>query len=271
MRVIIAGGGIGGLAAGLMLHARGIACDVFEQGSEIRELGVGINTLPHAIKELAEIGLLERLDHVGIRTLRAHLREPLRPGDLARAARHRCGLSLSAILDPSRTAAESVHQALRARIGDTHIHTGCRLGAGVRTRAVSRVISSTAKAPMCIPRPGMCWSARTAFIRRFVRCSLRRGAAGLERHHAVARRARLAAIPRRSLDDRRRRDEREARALSDRPRRAATRGSPIGRSRGKSAKAASPPRKEDWSRPGRLEELLPHVRASPFPASMWRI
>src|SRR5580692_6034766 len=68
MRVIIAGGGIGGLAAGLMLHARGIACDVFEQGSEIRELGVGINTLPHAIKELAEIGLLERLDHVGIRT-----------------------------------------------------------------------------------------------------------------------------------------------------------------------------------------------------------
>ncbi len=34
----------------------------------IRELGVGINTLPHAIKELAELGLLDRLDAVGIRT-----------------------------------------------------------------------------------------------------------------------------------------------------------------------------------------------------------
>jgi hypothetical protein len=35
---------------------------------EIRELGVGINTLPHAIKELAELGLLDRLDAVAIRT-----------------------------------------------------------------------------------------------------------------------------------------------------------------------------------------------------------
>ena len=36
--------------------------------SEIRELGVGINTLPHAIKELADLGLLEALDDVAIRT-----------------------------------------------------------------------------------------------------------------------------------------------------------------------------------------------------------
>jgi 2-polyprenyl-6-methoxyphenol hydroxylase-like FAD-dependent oxidoreductase len=37
-------------------------------GDAIRELGVGINTLPHAIKELQELGLLERLDAVAIRT-----------------------------------------------------------------------------------------------------------------------------------------------------------------------------------------------------------
>lgn len=46
MRVIIVGGGIGGLTLALMLHARGINATVYEQASEIREVGVGINTLP---------------------------------------------------------------------------------------------------------------------------------------------------------------------------------------------------------------------------------
>ena len=68
MKVIIAGGGVGGLVTALMLHARGIDCEIFEQADAIRELGVGINTLPHAIKELAELGLLERLDALAIRT-----------------------------------------------------------------------------------------------------------------------------------------------------------------------------------------------------------
>ena len=58
MRVIIVGGGIGGLTLALMLHARGIGATVYEQASEIREVGVGINTLPHAIRELADLGLL---------------------------------------------------------------------------------------------------------------------------------------------------------------------------------------------------------------------
>src|ERR1700736_6161971 len=68
MKAIIVGGGVGGLTAAVMLHARGIDCEVYEQAEAVRELGVGINTLPHAIKELAELGLLERLDAVGIRT-----------------------------------------------------------------------------------------------------------------------------------------------------------------------------------------------------------
>lgn len=68
MRVIIVGGGIGGLATALYLHRSGIECDVYERSGGIRELGVGINTLPHAIKELAELGLLDELDRVGIRT-----------------------------------------------------------------------------------------------------------------------------------------------------------------------------------------------------------
>ena len=62
------GGGIGGLATALALHGRGLDCRVYEQSPQIRELGVGINTLPHAIAELAELGLLDRLDAVAVRT-----------------------------------------------------------------------------------------------------------------------------------------------------------------------------------------------------------
>jgi 5-methylphenazine-1-carboxylate 1-monooxygenase len=68
MTVIIAGAGVGGLTLALMLHARGIEAVVYEQASEVREVGVGINTLPHAIKELAALGLLPRLDEIAVRT-----------------------------------------------------------------------------------------------------------------------------------------------------------------------------------------------------------
>lgn len=68
MKVNIVGGGICGLTTALMLHARGVPCQVFEASHQLRELGVGINVLPHAIKELAGIGLLPALDKVAIRT-----------------------------------------------------------------------------------------------------------------------------------------------------------------------------------------------------------
>ena len=68
MTILIAGAGIGGLAAALMLHKRGIKAQVVEQASQVREVGVGINTLPHSIAELADLGLLAQLDSVGLRT-----------------------------------------------------------------------------------------------------------------------------------------------------------------------------------------------------------
>lgn len=70
MKVLIAGGGIGGLTLALMLHERGIKAQVFEQSNQVRELGVGINTLPHAIAELEQLGLLPALDAAAIRTRR---------------------------------------------------------------------------------------------------------------------------------------------------------------------------------------------------------
>ena len=68
MKVIIAGGGIGGLTTALMLHARNIDVQVYETAATIREAGVGINILPHAIRELGALGLLGVLDRVGLRT-----------------------------------------------------------------------------------------------------------------------------------------------------------------------------------------------------------
>ena len=68
MTILIAGGGVGGLALALMLHKRGLKPVVYEQAAEIREVGVGINILPHAIKELAALDLLPELDRVGVRT-----------------------------------------------------------------------------------------------------------------------------------------------------------------------------------------------------------
>jgi 2-polyprenyl-6-methoxyphenol hydroxylase-like FAD-dependent oxidoreductase len=68
MKVIILGGGIGGLATALSLHAAGIPCRVYESSPEIKPLGVGINVLPHSVRELTELGLLPELEKIGIRT-----------------------------------------------------------------------------------------------------------------------------------------------------------------------------------------------------------
>ena len=59
MRAIIAGGGIGGLTAALRLRAAGLEVVVCESVREIRALGVGINLLPHAVRELAGLGRRE--------------------------------------------------------------------------------------------------------------------------------------------------------------------------------------------------------------------
>jgi len=65
-RVIIAGGGIGGLTAALTLHQIGVPCAVFESVREMRPLGVGINLQPNAVRELYDLGFSEAdLDRVG--------------------------------------------------------------------------------------------------------------------------------------------------------------------------------------------------------------
>lgn len=68
MTVLIAGGGIAGLALGLTLHQIGVAFRVFEASGAIRPLGVGINLQPNAVRELFDLGLEAGLDQIGVRT-----------------------------------------------------------------------------------------------------------------------------------------------------------------------------------------------------------
>ena len=68
MTVLIIGGGIAGLTTALSLHQIGIDCRVFESVDTIEPLGVGINTLPHAVRELSELGLRDRLAATAVAT-----------------------------------------------------------------------------------------------------------------------------------------------------------------------------------------------------------
>ena len=127
MHVLIVGGGIGGLATALALHHVGIRCSVFEQVRELRELGVGINTLPHAIKELSELGLLPELDRVGIRT-----RELIYANRFGQVVwRELRGTDAGFDTPQFSIHRGKLHgvllEAVRARLGKDAVRTGCRL------------------------------------------------------------------------------------------------------------------------------------------------
>ncbi len=122
MRVIVIGAGIGGVAAALSLHAAGIDVDVYETVPELRPLGVGINLLPHAVRELTELGLAERIAANAIPTARLMYANRFgqeiwsEPRGLAAGYRwpqysiHRGALQML------------LYEALRERIGDARIH-----------------------------------------------------------------------------------------------------------------------------------------------------
>ena len=170
--IIIAGGGIGGLTTALSLHDAGFPVRVFESVDRIQALGVGINLLPHAVRELDALGLAGELAASGITpsTLAYFTKrgEPIwdEPRGLAAGYRwpqisiHR-GL-LHTIL----------HRAAEARIGADRIHTGCHLDRfvetadGVEATFIDRrtgAVSATAKGSMMIACDGIHSVARRHF------------------------------------------------------------------------------------------------------------
>ncbi|MYS82320.1 FAD-dependent monooxygenase [Embleya scabrispora] len=76
MRVVVAGAGIGGLATALSLHAAGITdVTVYEAVEEIRPFGVGIDLLPHAVRELTELGLYDDVAEISVATAESVLHD----------------------------------------------------------------------------------------------------------------------------------------------------------------------------------------------------
>src|SRR5260221_14687544 len=67
MRIIVVGAGIGGLAAALTLRRAGLDVRVFEQASELREVGAGIQISPNASRILHRLGLEEPMRRMGVR------------------------------------------------------------------------------------------------------------------------------------------------------------------------------------------------------------
>ena len=56
-QALIVGGGIGGITAALVLAGRGVDVQVFEQASELGEVGAGIQLSPNCVRVLHHVGL----------------------------------------------------------------------------------------------------------------------------------------------------------------------------------------------------------------------
>ncbi len=66
MKVAIVGGGIGGLVHALALRERGIEYEVYEQASELREIGAAVALSANGTRELRRLGLGEQVEAVSV-------------------------------------------------------------------------------------------------------------------------------------------------------------------------------------------------------------
>src|SRR6516165_8148341 len=73
-QVLVVGAGIGGLAAALALLKRGIDVEVYEQSSELKEVGAGIQISSNGTRVLFALGLEAALAQVQVRPERRELR-----------------------------------------------------------------------------------------------------------------------------------------------------------------------------------------------------
>lgn len=127
MRVLIAGGGIGGLTLALSLHQAGIDCEVFEQAPEIRPLGVGINVLPHAMRELTELGLQQRVAAAGIVTQELAYANRLGQMIWSEPRGRLAGYSWPQVSIHRGFLHLELLAAAQERLGDARIHLGARM------------------------------------------------------------------------------------------------------------------------------------------------
>ena len=128
IRVAIVGGGIGGMALALSLHAAGFSdVDVYESASSVKELGVGINVMPHATRELTELGLLDELYAVAIPTAQLiyYSRHGQRIWNEPRGIA--AGYRWPQFSIHRGTLLGVLHRAVRERLGAERVHPGHHL------------------------------------------------------------------------------------------------------------------------------------------------
>ena len=135
---------------------------------EVRELGVGINLLPHAVKELAELGLLDAARRHRRADPGADLLQPLRPADLEPS---RAGSRPATTGRNSRSTAAGCRACSTAPpasgCGDARIRLGHRLVGFAQERpGGDGLVQPTPPARRCRPGTATSWSAPTASTRR---------------------------------------------------------------------------------------------------------
>lgn len=253
--ILVAGGGIGGLSAALSLHAAGVECRVFEQAAEFRELGVGINTLPHAIQALAALGLLPALDAAGVRTRELILANRFGQPVWTELRGEHAGLGAPQFSIHRGKLLGVLHAAAVAR--GIVVEAGQRLvgfeqdAEGVTARFAS---GREERGAALVGADGIHSVVRAAFVQEGPPCwtgiMLWRGAVewpvfadGATMLIAGGMRAKFVLYP--------------IHADPARPGTRLTNWAVAGRV---SDGSAPPPRREDWNRPGKLSELLPFVQ-----------
>jgi 2-polyprenyl-6-methoxyphenol hydroxylase-like FAD-dependent oxidoreductase len=126
MNIAIVGGGIAGLSFALGLHKRGIDCDVFESVTDIKEIGVGITLLPHGMRELAELGLQDALEAVGIENLESVFYTQHGQYVYREARGRHAGYALPEIGIHRGKLHRILFDAAVSRLGANKVHTGMR-------------------------------------------------------------------------------------------------------------------------------------------------
>jgi 2-polyprenyl-6-methoxyphenol hydroxylase-like FAD-dependent oxidoreductase len=151
--VLIIGGGIGGLTLALALHDAGIACRVFEAVPEIKPIGVGINILPHATKELARLGLEPALAALAVETREAAFYNRFGQHIYTEPLGRFAGYPWPQFSIHRGDLQQLLLEAVRERIGEERVHLGWKCaGVAQDDAGVAARFATVAGAPLAEQR-----------------------------------------------------------------------------------------------------------------------
>lgn len=143
--VLVAGGGIGGMACALALAREGLPVELFEQSAEIGEIGAGLQLGPNAFAALEALGVGEQIRRAAVFTERMVMMDAVDCSEVASipvgaeflerfgnpyAVSHRADLHAA------------LHEAAKAH-PLVRIHVGTRIASIERVDGVAKVITAT--------------------------------------------------------------------------------------------------------------------------------